>query len=372
VDGSDATFYTWDSRNRLSFISMTEGGQTSTAAFKYDALGRRIERVVTQGASTQRTQYVFDGIQAIGELADGRLGATILTGLNIDEVIARTVNLAGPNPVATKSYLTDALGSVLAMADQAQNPEVFYGYSAYGETQALGVDGYVPTNSNQYTARENDGLVGGTNGGALYYYRARYYDSVLQRFTSEDPLGIFGGLNLGMYVGGDPVSLTDPTGEIVPLITGGVGLVGGVIGSILAQSFACRDIDFTRVALAGLSGCVAGAALPFMGTGMVAYLGNATIGTAVSTGQTLADNYLRTGDVSPPGGSGYPIAQAMIGGAVGGLLGGVFVPPSFKSNVARLLQPSARQQILNNNAGAGNFVRVAAGNAVSNYPCGCP
>src|SRR6266513_524862 len=136
---SDVSLYTWDARNRLTGISMTEGAQTSTAAFKYDALGRRIERTVSQGATTQTTQFVYDGIQAIGELVDGRLAATILTGLNIDEVIARTVNLAGgANPVATKSYLTDALGSVLAFTDQAQTPELFAAYSPYGETTQLG------------------------------------------------------------------------------------------------------------------------------------------------------------------------------------------------------------------------------------------
>jgi RHS repeat-associated protein len=213
LDGSEATSYEWDARNRLSSITMTEGGQTSSAAFKYDALGRRIERVVSQGASTQRTQYVYDGIQAIGELADGQLAATILTGLNIDEVIARTVNVAGgSNPTATKSYLTDALGSVLAMTNEGQNPEVFYGYSAYGETQALGVDGDIPNNANQYTARENDGLVGGTNGGALYYYRARYYDPVLKQFIADDPAGIVGGINGRAYVSGNPIDYLDPLG----------------------------------------------------------------------------------------------------------------------------------------------------------------
>jgi RHS repeat-associated protein len=209
----EITLYSWDARNRLSGISMTEGGVTSAAAFKYDALGRRIERTISQGASFQRTQYVYDGIQAIGELVDGRLAATILTGLNIDEVIARTVNLAGGvNPVATKSYLTDALGSVLATTLQNQSPELFYSYSAYGETSQVGADPDGPANSNQYTARENDGLVGGTGGGALYYYRLRYYDPVLKIFVTEDPIGIRGGANVYAYVGGNPISLVDPDG----------------------------------------------------------------------------------------------------------------------------------------------------------------
>jgi RHS repeat-associated protein len=212
---SEDTRYEWDARNRLARITMSEGTQASIASFKYDALGRRIERLIEQGSGTQRTQYVYDGIQPIGELTEGGLAATILTGLSIDEVIARTVNVAtatSQNPITTKAYLTDALGSVLAIAKADQNPEVFYSYSPYGETQALGVDGDIPANSNQYTARENDGRIGGTGGGSLYYYRARYYDPVLKRFVSEDPIGLRGGRNLYAYVEANPINSSDPLG----------------------------------------------------------------------------------------------------------------------------------------------------------------
>ncbi|MCA3162153.1 MAG: RHS repeat-associated core domain-containing protein, partial [Burkholderiales bacterium] len=45
----------------------------------------------------------------------------------------------------------------------------------------------------------------------LYYYRARYYDPVLKRFLSEDPIGLAGGsLSFYSYVNGNPVSYTDP------------------------------------------------------------------------------------------------------------------------------------------------------------------
>jgi RHS repeat-associated protein len=103
-----------------------------------------------------------------------------------------------------------------------------YAYSPYGEATALGPDG---GNSLQYTGRENDET-------GLHYYRARYYDRVLKRFVSEDPIGIGAGLNGYAYVQGNPVARTDPSGlrDIVVAIWtsrllgyfGGDGSVGHV------------------------------------------------------------------------------------------------------------------------------------------------
>ena len=106
-----------------------------------------------------------------------------------------------------KTYLTDALGSVIAIAKADQTLEVGCAYSPYGQTQKVGVENQLAgsENNSQYTGREND-----QNG--LYFYRARYYDPVLKRFISEDPIGLAGGINSHAYVEGDPVSGTDPTG----------------------------------------------------------------------------------------------------------------------------------------------------------------
>ena len=97
--------------------------------------------------------------------------------------------------------------SLLATAKADQSLEVGYAYSPYGQTQKLGVENQQigSENNSQYTGREND-----QNG--LYYYRARYYDPVLKRFISEDPIGLAGGLNSHAYVEGNPVSFTDPLG----------------------------------------------------------------------------------------------------------------------------------------------------------------
>jgi RHS repeat-associated protein len=46
----------------------------------------------------------------------------------------------------------------------------------------------------------------------LYHLGARYYDPMMGRFLSEDPIGIAGGLNLYAYADNDPIGGRDPSG----------------------------------------------------------------------------------------------------------------------------------------------------------------
>ncbi len=142
------------------------------------------------------TGFLYDGAQAIAELRSNALDTVYHTGLAIDEVLAKY------GSSGNKTLLTDALMSVIAQANDAQGTENFYAYSPYGQAITLGPDG---GNSLQYTGRENDGT-------GLYYYRARYYDPVIKRFISEDPIGVAGGVNLYAYVRGNPLRFVDPRG----------------------------------------------------------------------------------------------------------------------------------------------------------------
>jgi RHS repeat-associated protein len=185
---NNVTSYTWDSRNRL--IQMLSPGLT--AKFQYDAFGRRVAKTV----NGQTIGYLYEGMQAIGEVTGGSISATLLTTLRIDDVIARYTDSGH------RTYLTDALGSVFAVAKEDQSIQAFYAYTPYGEGRVLGDD---EGNSLQYSARENDQT-------GLYFYRARYYDPILKRFISEDPIGLAGGDNVYAYSDASPVNLNDPLG----------------------------------------------------------------------------------------------------------------------------------------------------------------
>lgn len=185
---SGTTTYTWTARNQLAAISSPDGN----ASFRYDALGRRVERTV----NGHSTGFIYDADQAIAELAGNAVSTAYHTGIAIDEVLARY------SDEGSRILLTDGLNSVLAQTSDDQTASNFYAYSPYGEVAVLGSE---DGNSLRYSGREDDGT-------GLYYYRARYYDPHLKRFISVDPIGLMGGPNAYAYVGGDPIGLIDPDG----------------------------------------------------------------------------------------------------------------------------------------------------------------
>jgi RHS repeat-associated protein len=98
------------------------------------------------------------------------------------------------NSTATKS----SLSSVRVSSQPPRKSHALaatYTYDSFGNL--ISSTGAV-TNSFRYTAREFDTETD------LYYYRARYYDPLIGRFVSEDPIGFMGGGNFYAYAGDDP------------------------------------------------------------------------------------------------------------------------------------------------------------------------
>ena len=139
---------------------------------------------------------LHDGLQPVQEKRNGQF-ANILTGAGLDELISRT-DASGTR----RTFITDALGSVLSLTDDAGAEKTAYRYQPYGATTQ---SGEASNNTYQYTGRENDGA-------GLYYYRARYYSSAYMRFMAEDPIGLAGGLNRYAYANGAPLMYIDPEG----------------------------------------------------------------------------------------------------------------------------------------------------------------
>ena len=101
-----------------------------------------------------------------------------------------------------RHFLTDALQSSVALADGSGTVQTEYTYDPFGGVSSSGSS---TTNPYAFTAREADAT-------GLQYSRLRYYHPRLQRFASEDPLRLLGGINVFAYVGNVPTRFVDPLG----------------------------------------------------------------------------------------------------------------------------------------------------------------
>ena len=163
TDATQTTNLTWDARDRL--IGLEQPG--TVASFAY-AFGRRLAKTVNGTA----TQFLYDGLD-IAQQLEAQHTTSYLRSLAIDETLGLS------NPDGTFFLTADALGSTVAVRDSSGSAVTEYTYDTFG---AVSTTNPAFPNPFQFTGRENDGLAG------LYYYRARYYDTSLHRFVSEDPL----------------------------------------------------------------------------------------------------------------------------------------------------------------------------------------
>jgi RHS repeat-associated protein len=182
-----ARTYSWNARNQLVGMAATPN-----ASFGYDGFGRR--RTMTVGSVTR--SMLFDGVNIIQEQSGGSVIANLSASLGIDEYLTRS------DGAATLSYVADALGSAIALSDAAAAIMTEYTYEPFGRSSSAGS----PTESTvTFTGREGDDT-------GLYYLRARYYDPQTQRFISEDPIRLRGGMNLFEYARNSPCQFKDPFG----------------------------------------------------------------------------------------------------------------------------------------------------------------
>jgi RHS repeat-associated protein len=206
-DAAGATAYTYDFNNRLVSIAFPNG---TTAAYKYDALGRRIEKNVSGAV----TRYLYDGTNVLLELdGAGQLVARYTHGPDTDQplIMERGRRMY--------YYHADANGSVLALSDSTGAAVVAYSYDSFGRPRNFDPAAQ-RSNPYKFAGREYDAESG------LYYLRARYYDSATGRFLSHDPLDLAGLLpkpdatllrlpqqfNLYVYAANNPLVFRDPSG----------------------------------------------------------------------------------------------------------------------------------------------------------------
>jgi len=96
-----------------------------TVNYKYDGLGRRIQRTTSAGANER---YVDDGSNALIDLnADWSIATTYLNGLGVDDHLRQTSGTTG-----VSYFLSDHLGSTVGLTDVNANVIEQTAYDSFG------------------------------------------------------------------------------------------------------------------------------------------------------------------------------------------------------------------------------------------------
>ncbi len=187
------TEYRYDCQHRLIGVSLPGG---STASYKYDAFGRRIEKTV----DGHTTEFLWQGERLIAESATNRYRTYIYE----PGTFRPLAMLDGEGPLKAKPfyYQLDHLGTPQELTDYSGEIMWSAKYRAYGNLATLDIAEI--DNPLRFQGQYFDAETG------LHYNRHRYYNPGNGRFLTPDPIKLAGGLNNYQYV-------PNPTGWVDPL-----------------------------------------------------------------------------------------------------------------------------------------------------------
>ena len=200
----------YNTADLITLITDSEGNVV--VEYEYDSNGRRIEATDSTGSR----DYL------VAPMGNTELESPhIITDDNGDLISAYVYGGAMPlmrldedgNPVY---YLTDAMGSVIGLADGSGAEVADFRYDSFGNLRSsTGIEGDREALAGGDFRFQGQWLESTTD---LYHFRARYYDPESGRFVSRDPVEIIEyepeSSNPYQFVYNNPRIYSDPSGEI--------------------------------------------------------------------------------------------------------------------------------------------------------------
>ena len=208
ISGDDSGSYVYD--GNLKRVKQVVGGKTIYSV--YNRAGQMLHRDNVSDA--KETDYIS------------------VSGMSVAKVV---------NDVPEYLF-TDHLGSPIMGAKADRTIVWKEQFAPFGEKLA-----------NPAAAEDNVGFTGHIQDSTgLTYMQARYYDPVIGRFLSKDPVGFTAGgtdyFNRYAYVGNDPVNGTDPTGLEKQTVTRDIVRTGSNIKKSYSVTVEAGDLSQTETA----------------------------------------------------------------------------------------------------------------------------
>ena len=219
----------WNADHQLVQAKTIRHGVTQATRYAYDALGRRVAKADAFGT----TRYLWDGDLMVHSQRRGKASLFIYEPGSFVP-LATVQGTQQPGDRRIYWYQCDQIGAPLELTDAQGHIAWAADYKVWGEatlralpSQATGTDGMAgprrqghgpdaisPMRSAapplieqpfRFQGQQFDEETG------LHYNRFRYYDPVVGRFVSHDPIGLVGSTNLFEYTI-NPSNWIDPYG----------------------------------------------------------------------------------------------------------------------------------------------------------------
>lgn len=279
----DGNTYTFEGR-RLARIQ--KGGKVHD--FEYNDQGLRIKKTVTESGTSVATRYFYDGDKLVAEISPTH---------RLDFLYDENDRLYGfvLDKTAMYFYVRDTLENILGIIDKNGNLVVQYAYNAWGKPEST--TGTLATTVGEINPFRYKGYYFDKETG-MYYCNSRFYVPEFCRFLSADTTSCLNiddlyQMNLFAYCSNDPILFIDTIGTkgkrakwktifgavatallgivaisavifsggalLAPVLAGtaigaGTNLVSQGINNLRNDKGFFEDIDWGKVALAGVTG----------------------------------------------------------------------------------------------------------------------
>ena len=187
------TRYRYNAQNQL--VEVNVAGVVTRYA--YDALGRRISKTSESGS----TRFYWNGDVLLGEVNEGANNTKPSRTYLFEPFSFKPLALVQNNEVF--HYHTDHIGTPREITNARAQVVWSASFKTYGALALAHVNEV--DNPLRFQGQYFDSETG------LHYNRHRYYDPECGQFTTQDPIGLLGGMNAYQYAP-NPMTWVDPWG----------------------------------------------------------------------------------------------------------------------------------------------------------------